>query len=178
MRYLLLLLLPFANFANEVMIEARFIEDDSPFTEAPLVIGPEVVTGYLTELGHGTDVLSAPKITVPAGQKGRIKIGEENGNGVFFAVTARVSDDRKAIALDLHAKVVEGDSIRETRSSVTMPDGHTVALGGMSSEDILRVSDRLPLLGALPVLGRLFRHDRELRRIRHLTVLVSARLLQ
>ncbi len=42
-------------------------------------------------------------------------------------------------------------------SSVTVPDGHTVVMGGLSRERGSMLEDRVPLLGSIPVLGALFR---------------------
>jgi type II secretory pathway component GspD/PulD (secretin) len=44
-------------------------------------------------------------------------------------------------------------------SIATIPDGYTVALGGLETNSQTRASSRLPLLGDLPLLGPLFRSD-------------------
>jgi general secretion pathway protein D len=48
---------------------------------------------------------------------------------------------------------------RELETSVTLPDGHTMVIGGIVRDDQRSGSDRLPWLGDLPVLGFLFRSD-------------------
>lgn len=180
MKYLLLCFLPFAIFANpaQVMIEARFIEDDEAFTEKALVVGPEVVKSYLKGLDEGADILSAPKITVLSGQEGRIEIVDEQQQGVTLTVTATVSDDRKSVTLDAHPKVVEGNMTREVHSMVILPDTHSIVLGGMQSEHVVQVDDRVPVLSAIPILGRLFRSEHEHRAARYLTVVLTATVVE
>ena len=68
-------------------------------------------------------------------------------------------------------------STRKVTTQVTIWDGQTVALGGLIREDVQDVQDKVPLLGDLPLLGRLFRNDVELHLKRNLTVFVSAKLV-
>jgi type II secretory pathway component GspD/PulD (secretin) len=44
-------------------------------------------------------------------------------------------------------------------SIATIPDGYTVALGGLETNSQTQASSRLPLLGDLPLIGPLFRSD-------------------
>ncbi len=41
-------------------------------------------------------------------------------------------------------------------SEATVPDGHTIVVGGLTREDILESVDRLPILGNIPILEYLF----------------------
>lgn len=66
---------------------------------------------------------------------------------------------------------------RRVSTSVTIWDGQTVALGGLIREDIQDVEDKIPFIGDLPVLGRLFRSNVELHLKRNLTIFVNAKLV-
>lgn len=68
-------------------------------------------------------------------------------------------------------------STRKVTTQVTIWDGQTVALGGLIREDIQDVQDKVPLLGDMPLVGRLFRNDVELHLKRNLTVFVKAELV-
>lgn len=68
-------------------------------------------------------------------------------------------------------------STRKVTTQVTIWDGQTVALGGLIREDVQDVQDKVPVLGDLPFLGRLFRNDVELHLKRNLTVFVTAELV-
>jgi general secretion pathway protein D len=47
------------------------------------------------------------------------------------------------------------------KSVATVPDGFTVVLGGIEIETKTKGTERVPLLGAIPLLGQLFRSDSE-----------------
>ncbi|CAN5521436.1 hypothetical protein BH09VER1_BH09VER1_51630 [soil metagenome] len=68
-------------------------------------------------------------------------------------------------------------STRKVTTSVSIWDGQTVALGGLVREDIQKVQDKVPLLGDIPVVGRLFRSDIDQKIKRNLIIFVSARIL-
>ncbi len=68
-------------------------------------------------------------------------------------------------------------STRKAQTSVTIYDGQTVAIGGLIREDIQSVEDKVPVLGDIPWIGRLFRTDAENHFKRNLVVFVSARLI-
>ncbi len=56
-------------------------------------------------------------------------------------------------------------------------DGQTVALGGLIREDVQKVQDKVPLLGDIPIAGRLFRSNVDQKLKRNLIIFVTARLL-
>jgi general secretion pathway protein D len=66
---------------------------------------------------------------------------------------------------------------RKVTTQVTIWDGQTVALGGLIREDIQDVEDKIPFLGDLPAVGRLFRSSVELHLKRNLTIFVKAQLM-
>lgn len=66
---------------------------------------------------------------------------------------------------------------RKVTTQVTIWDGQTVALGGLIREDIQDVEDKIPFVGDLPVVGRLFRSSVELHLKRNLTIFVKAQLM-
>lgn len=47
-------------------------------------------------------------------------------------------------------------STKRLKTSVTVADGATLVLGGLMQESVQNVEDKTPLLGSLPVVGRLF----------------------
>jgi general secretion pathway protein D len=52
-------------------------------------------------------------------------------------------------------------STRRVNTGLTIYDGHTVAVGGLMSEDVQKVEDKVPVLGDLPLVGRLFQSNAE-----------------
>lgn len=49
--------------------------------------------------------------------------------------------------------------MRQVTTSVVVWDGQTVVLGGLIAEDNRRLKDKVPVLGDLPIFGRLFRSE-------------------
>jgi general secretion pathway protein D len=68
-------------------------------------------------------------------------------------------------------------STRKVKTSVTVWDGQTVALGGLIREDVQDVEDKLPVLGDVPIIGRLFRSQVEDHFKRNLMIFVTASLI-
>jgi general secretion pathway protein D len=52
-----------------------------------------------------------------------------------------------------------------------------VVLGGLIHEELTTIRDKIPLLGDIPVLGRLFRSEGEYSRKINLLIFVTARLV-
>ena len=125
--------------------------------------------------------------------------------GVTLEVTPTVGAD-DSIALNLKPKVVEfegfveygGTSIaisggttvsvpsgffqpifttREVSTDVTVFDGATVVIGGLTREEVKTVNDKVPVLGDIPLLGNAFRSNSKSTVKRNLTVFVTANLV-
>jgi len=68
-------------------------------------------------------------------------------------------------------------SVRKVTTGVSIWDGQTVALGGLIREDVQDVEDKIPVLGDLPFIGRLFRSESEQHFKRNLMIFVTAYLI-
>jgi general secretion pathway protein D len=66
-------------------------------------------------------------------------------------------------------------STREIRTEVNILDGSTVVMGGLTREEVKEVHDKVPILGDIPLIGRLFRSDSETTQKRNLLIFVTAR---
>ena len=69
-------------------------------------------------------------------------------------------------------------STRKVTTSVSVYDGNTVVLGGLMREDVQKVEDKVPILGDIPILGRLFRSSVDQHLKRNLVIFVTARLMK
>ena len=68
-------------------------------------------------------------------------------------------------------------SVRKVDTTVTVFDGATVVLGGLTRSEIKTVNDSVPVLGDLPLIGRLFRNVAETSEKRNLLIFVTANLI-
>ncbi|MFD2257919.1 Amuc_1098 family type IV pilus outer membrane protein [Luteolibacter algae] len=68
-------------------------------------------------------------------------------------------------------------SKRSVSTSLTIYDGYTVAVGGLMREDVQNVEDKVPILGDIPVIGRLFQTKGENRIKSNLIIFVTAQII-
>jgi general secretion pathway protein D len=68
-------------------------------------------------------------------------------------------------------------SSRRVSTGITIYDGHTVAVGGLMREDIQNVEDSVPILGDLPIIGRLFQSKAQNHIKSNLIIFVTARII-
>ena len=118
--------------------------------------------------------------------------------GVILNVTPTVGPDGYTIDLAMVPEVSEligwieygsamGDityhmpqpifSSRNVTTSIVIWDGQTVVMGGMIREELTTMNDKIPLLGDIPLLGRLFRSEGEYSQKKNLLIFVTARLV-
>ena len=68
-------------------------------------------------------------------------------------------------------------STRKVTTNVSVWEGQTVVLGGLMREDVQKTEDKTPIIGDLPLVGRLFRTNIDQHIKRNLVIFVTARLV-
>src|ERR1043165_157413 len=68
-------------------------------------------------------------------------------------------------------------STRKVTTSVSIYDGQTVVLGGLMREDVQKTEDKTPIIGDIPLVGRLFRSSVDQHLKRNLVIFVSAHVI-
>ncbi len=68
-------------------------------------------------------------------------------------------------------------SSRRVTTALTIYDGYTVAVGGLMREDVQTVEDKVPVLGDIPIVGRLFQTKAENRIKSNLIIFVTAQII-
>ena len=218
-----------------------------PLANITGIVGEFDVQAVIRALSQksGTELLSAPKLTVLSGNPATITVAQElrypqsygqiqsqvgtgsvsgggsagvsitsgtpqefttRNVGVELRVTPTVEEDDYSVSLDLNPKVTEFEgfveyggpsvaisggttvtvppgfyqpifAVREVTTKVTIWDGATLVMGGLTREDVKKVSDKVPVLGSLPLVGRLFRNQGESSQKRNLLIFVTANLV-
>ena len=67
-------------------------------------------------------------------------------------------------------------SVRELTTEVTVFDGATVVMGGLTRDEVKYYEDKVPVIGDIPGIGRLFRSEGETRQ-RNLLIFVTTNLV-
>jgi general secretion pathway protein D len=62
-------------------------------------------------------------------------------------------------------------------TEVTIFDGATMVMGGLTRDEVKTVNDKVPVLGDIPGVGRLFRSEGETRQKRNLLIFVTANMI-
>jgi general secretion pathway protein D len=68
-------------------------------------------------------------------------------------------------------------SARRVNTALTIYDGYTVAVGGLMREDVQIVNDKVPILGDIPIIGRLFQTNGENRIKSNLIIFITAQII-
>lgn len=68
-------------------------------------------------------------------------------------------------------------SARRVNTGLTIYDGYTVAVGGLMKENVQNVEDKVPILGDIPIIGRLFQTKAEDRIKTNLIIFVTAQII-
>jgi general secretion pathway protein D len=141
--------------------EANILSTPSLLTldnnEASITVGQEVpfVTGRYTSTGNTTNPTS-PFQTI-----------ERQDVGITLKVTPHINEgDSLILELEQEVSSLTGASSsdlitnqRKISTSVMAQDGETIVLGGLVKDDVQESVQKVPLLGDIPVLGRLFRSN-------------------
>lgn len=66
---------------------------------------------------------------------------------------------------------------RQVTTSVVVWDGQTVVLGGLISEEVIKTKDKVPVIGDLPLFGRLFRSESAKKTKKNLLIFVTPTII-
>src|SRR5215469_16646895 len=65
-------------------------------------------------------------------------------------------------------------SVREVTTTVNVWDGQTVVLGGLVDSQIQEEKDTVPIIGSVPIIGRLFQSENKTEKKQNLMIFVTA----
>ena len=160
--------------------------EDSGYAE--IVSQPKVITGdkQQASIESGTEIPYRDAASAGGALGGGVAASISFKKAVLrLDVTPQITPDDKII-MDL---VINQDSPGENTSAgptidvtkletqVLVPDGQTVVLGGIFSNNLVTSQSKVPLLGDIPVLGRLFRKDVNDEEKRELLIFITPRIM-
>ncbi len=129
--------------------------------EAYITVGQNVpfVTGSFTSTGTG-DGAQNPFQTIERQNVGitlKVTPHINEGDSVVLDISQEVSSLSNTSAVLDASDLITNERILQTK--VLAADNRVVVLGGLIKDDVQDASQKVPLLGDLPLLGRLFRTD-------------------
>lgn len=66
---------------------------------------------------------------------------------------------------------------REVSTTVTVPDGRTIVIAGLTKSNQTKVRRRVPILGSIPLLGLLFSYNSDVTETSDLLIFVTPRVV-
>ncbi len=160
------------------------------------------------ETTSGVNILSTPVILALDNVEAEIIVGEERpflkGSqttdtgtvirtyefkdiGLTLKITPRITENNKIqmkIFQEIKNFVAESDvgavtsTKRQARTTVRVPDGQMVVIGGLLKEDRMDRSTLVPCLGHIPGLGHLFRTDRKSGNKTNLLIFITPHIIR
>ena len=146
--------------------------------EAKIVIGQNVpfITGSYAQTGSATT--ASPFQTIERKDVGltlRIKPQISEGGVVKLQVFQEVSSVQDQ-TINNSAGIVTNK--RSLESTVLVDEGQIVVLGGLIQDSVTNGEDRVPLLGSIPLIGGLFRHETRRRTKTNLMVFIRPYIMR
>jgi len=163
-----------------------FIEALEDITETNLIASPQLraLNKQKAELIIG-DRISYSTVT----QNGTTSIQNVNflDSGIVLNLRPFITPDGQ-IRMEIHperssATINSSTNLpdlktTEVTTNVMVRDGNTVVIGGLIEERVSDTKNQVPLLGAIPVIGNAFRHQREITTRSELIVLITPRIVR
>lgn len=148
--------------------------------EAVITVGRNVpfVTGSFTSTGNNSNPEN-PFQTIERQNVGvtlRVTPHVNEGDSLVLELSQEVSSLLGTSGVLLNSNPITNERIIET--TVLANDAQTVILGGLIEDNLSESNQRVPLLGDIPGLGRLFRNDSSTLSKTHLVVFLRATIMR
>lgn len=143
-------------------------------TQFNILSTPQIMTADNTEatinVSENTPYLKETRFTTTTGGTGTdtIKSYDYKDVGIILKITPQISQDRY-VKLKIHQEVTKvitettdgalTTAKREADTTLIVPNNQTVVLGGLIRNDTENTVQKVPLLGDIPGIGRLFKRE-------------------
>ncbi len=180
------------NFSFNVLINALQSDDAANILstpslltldneEATITVGRNVpfVTGSFTSTGNNSSNPDNPFQTVERQNVGvtlKVTPHVNEGDSLVLELSQEVSSLLGSGSVLLNGNPITNERIIET--TVLTDNGQTVILGGLIEDSLTESNKRVPFLGDIPGLGRLFRNDSTNLSKTHLVVFLRATIMR
>lgn len=165
--------------------EANILSTPSLLTldneEASITVGENIpfVTGSYTSTGSSSSNPDNPFQTVERENVGiTLKITPQinEGDSLVLAISQEVSNVREGANNAINGNLITAE--RKIDTKVLADDGQVIVLGGLIQDQVTETETRVPVLGDIPILGRLFRNTSNSSIKRHLLVFIKPTIVR
>jgi general secretion pathway protein D len=147
---------------NDFMIDLRFV--------------PEIVE-FEGFINYGSPILAPAQPGTPAIFEPIVTLLQSGAEVVNQVLVREATDPQPESVLTENRIEMPVFSTRRVNTSLTIYDGYTVAVGGLMREDVQNVEDKVPILGDIPIIGRLFQTKAENHIKSNLIIFVTAQII-
>jgi type IV pilus assembly protein PilQ len=98
-----------------------------------------------------------------------------NDNFIKLLVEPEVSERKGDVNFSGASIPIIGTS--RTKTQVSLKDGHTLAIGGLIKDTLTKSKQKVPVLGSIPGVGRLFRSDQDSSSRQNLMIFITAKIV-
>lgn len=109
----------------------------------------------------------------PYGIKLKIKPQVDQESKITSKVEAEVSGIDASVSVPTSAGKIPGLISRKASTMLSVPDGQTMAIGGLMNSDESKVITKVPILGDIPIIGEFFKHSSNSKDKRELMILIT-----
>jgi len=145
--------------------EKAQIKISREFPQPEFTFNSETGMRQFNGLGEPIDVGITLEVTPTVSAAGFINLD-------IFPEVSSTSEDRTIEGTDFPIR-----DVRTARTRIMIKDGYTLALGGLVSSETREDESRVPLLGSLPGVGRMFRNNSESVVETNLIIFITAKTL-
>lgn len=175
-----------STFTNSLMATLNALESTS---QADIVTNPQLVAqdggqAQLRSIREEWFMMSDDQEDMYGFSRAELQKIE---SGTTLTITPRIGDSNDItleLAVEVSTSVAKGrDSDlpivtrRQAKNKVTLKNGGTVAVAGLTENRTTSVDQRVPVLGSIPLVGRLFRNNNDDKETREIAVFVTATLI-
>lgn len=131
--------------------------------------------------GHKATIASIDKIDYKAYSAPSQPLQKQVGSGITLQITPTIAAE--SMQLDIQAVVdslvgytSSGEPVlnsRQTTANVVLQDGELFTISGLRKEVVTKQDERVPLLGSIPGIGYLFRHEIDVTKSSEIVVLLT-----
>ena len=147
--------------------------------EAEVKVTQEIplITGSYSSSTASTNGTTSPFTTIQREEVGTIlKVTPHINEGNSVQLKIEQEDSSPGAKLTNSADI--STNKRSIKTTVLIEDGGIIVLGGLMSDTVTESEDRVPLLGAIPLLGNLFKNRSGSRQKKNLLVFIRPKILR